>query len=64
MRLNKWIWIFVLASFTLSSCGMLRNMFRRKSGCPSNGKNIGAERIASGDPKAIQSAKRAKKFKN
>ena len=64
MRLKKFIWMLVLVSFTLGSCGMLSNLFRRKSGCPSNGKNIGAERIASGDPKAIQSAKRAKKFKN
>lgn len=32
-------------------------------GCPSNGKNIGAERLATGDPKAVKAAKKAGKFK-
>ena len=48
----------------LSSCGMLSNMFKRKTGCPSNGKNIGAEKLVSGDPKAEKAAKKAKKFKS
>jgi uncharacterized protein YceK len=48
----------------LSSCGMLSNMFKRKSGCPSNGKNVGAEKLMSGDPKAMKDAKKAKKFKS
>ncbi len=32
-------------------------------GCPTNGKNIGAERLLSGDAKAIKAAKKAKKFR-
>ena len=48
----------------LSSCGMLSNMFKRKTGCPSNGKNVGAEKLMSGDPKAVKDAKKAKKFKS
>ena len=32
--------------------------------CPTNGKNIGAERILSGDKEAIKAAKKAKKFKS
>ena len=48
----------------LSSCGMLNNMFKRKSGCPSNGKNVGAEKLMSGDPEAAKAAKKAKKFKS
>jgi hypothetical protein len=48
----------------LSSCGMLSNMFKRKSGCPSNGKNVGAEKILSGDPKAMKDVKKAKKFRS
>ena len=48
----------------LSSCGMLSNMFKRKTGCPSNGKNVGAEKLMSGDPKAMKDAKKAKKFKS
>jgi hypothetical protein len=48
----------------LSSCGKLSNMFKRKTGCPTNGKNVGAEKILSGDPKATKDAKKAKKFKS
>ena len=48
----------------LSSCGMLSNMFKRKTGCPSNGKNVGAEKVLSGDPKAMKDMKKAKKFKS
>lgn len=32
-------------------------------GCPTNGKNIGAEKLLSGDPASIKAAKKAKKFK-
>ena len=37
-----------------SSCGFINNIFGPKYGCPSNGKNVGAERILSGEkvPKA------------
>ena len=50
----------------LSSCGMLSNIFHKKTktGCPSNGKNVGAEKILSGDPKATKDAKKAKKFRS
>ncbi|MFL5787398.1 MAG: hypothetical protein ACJ748_05055 [Flavisolibacter sp.] len=43
--------IFLLACIvTLSSC----SLFQPKYGCPSNGKNVGAERLLSGEkvPKA------------
>lgn len=41
-----------------SSC----SLFRKKEtyGCPTDGRNIGAERIASGDEKAIKAASKAK----
>lgn len=48
----------------ISSCGMLSNMFKRKTGCPSNGKNVGAEKVLSGDPETMKSMKKAKKFKS
>lgn len=48
----------------LSSCGKLSGLFKRKTGCPSNGKNVGAEKILSGDPKATKDAKKAKKFRS
>jgi len=37
-----------------SSCGLMHNLFGPKYGCPSDGKNVGAERILSGEkvPKA------------
>ena len=44
-----------------SGCFIFRK--KEKYGCPTNGKNIGAERILSGDPEAIKAAKKAKKFK-
>ena len=48
----------------LSSCGKLSNLFKRKTGCPTNGKNVGAEKILSGDPDGTKAAKKAKKFKS
>ena len=56
----------VTLSFTvlLSSCGMLNNMFKRKTGCKTDGKNIGAEKIMSGDPEAMKAVKKSKKFKS
>jgi hypothetical protein len=38
----------------ISSCGWMNNLFGPKYGCPSDGKNVGAERILSGEkvPKA------------
>jgi hypothetical protein len=65
---------FIAVAFSLmmlfSSCKMFGKVFggifpkKEKYGCPSNGKNIGAERILSGDPKAIKDAKKAKKFRS
>lgn len=37
---------------------------RAGKGCPTNGKNIGAERILSGDPKALKAANKAGKFRH
>ena len=34
---------------TGNSCGFMHNLFAKKSGCPSDGKNVGAERILSGE---------------
>jgi hypothetical protein len=48
----------------LSSCSLWNSLFRPKYGCPSNGKNVGAEKIISGDPDAMKSVKKAKKFRS
>jgi len=45
---------------TTTSC----NLFKPKYGCPTNGKNIGAEKLVSGDPAAEKAARKAKKFKS
>jgi hypothetical protein len=47
-----------------SSCNLWHSIFKPKYGCPSNGKNVGAEKIISGDPKAMKDVKKAKKFKS
>jgi hypothetical protein len=41
-----------------SSCKLWNNAFGPKYGCPSNGKNVGAERILAGED-----VPKAKKFK-
>jgi len=48
----------------LPSCSLWNSVFKPKSGCPSNGKNVGAEKIVSGDPEATKSVKKAKKFRS
>lgn len=54
-QITKAALILFLVSFMVSSC----NVFKRtpKEGCPSNGKNVGAEKILSGEK-----TKKAKKF--
>jgi len=56
------ITIFAVISMMVmtTSC----NLFKPKYGCPSNGKNIGAEKLVSGDPDAAKAARKAKKFKS
>lgn len=56
--------IALSVTMLLSSCGMFSNLFKRKTGCPTNGKNVGAEKILSGDPDGNKAAKKAKKFRS
>ena len=48
----------------LSSCSLWNKAFGPKYGCPTNGKNVGAEKLANGDPEAEKAAKKAKKFRD
>lgn len=48
--------LFILS--ILSGCSIFRKSEKR--GCPTNGRNIGAERILSGDQKAIKASNKAK----
>jgi len=43
-------------SITMISC-------RAGKGCPTNGKNIGAEKLINGDMKAMKAARKAGKFR-
>jgi len=56
------IFIPVMCVMLLSACSVFRK--KVKYGCPTDGKNIGAERILSGDKEAIKASKKAKKFAN
>lgn len=60
--MKKPILIITVLSFVVmvTSC----NLFKPKYGCPSNGKNIGAEKLLSGDPASEKAARKAKKFKS
>lgn len=52
--------------FSLGSCQAIKRMFQPKEkavGCQPSGKAVGAEKLASGDPKAEKQAKKAGKFK-
>jgi hypothetical protein len=54
----KKILLAVTVISVLSSCFIFRK--KEKYGCPTDGRNIGAEKIASGDPKAVKAANKAK----
>jgi hypothetical protein len=61
--MKNFISTLVLVCFVMiltSSC----NLFKRGSGCPTNGKNVGAEKLISGDPDAEKAARKAKKFRS
>lgn len=51
----------MFCTLLISGCSIFK---KNKYGCPTNGKNIGAERILSGDKDAIKASRKAKKFKN
>ena len=50
--------LIVTCAFVLSSCSIFRK--NTKYGCPTDGRNVGAEKILSGDPKSLKAAKKAK----
>jgi len=64
MKNLRYILVTTGLVFLLSGCRIWNNLFPTKYGCGTNGKNIGAEKLASGDPKADKQAKKAKKFRS
>ncbi len=50
----KQIIVILVVLITLSSCSLFNSIFgggANKNGCPSNGKNVGAEKLLRGDKK-------------
>ena len=64
MKNLRFVAIVFAATMLLSSCKLWNSIFKPKYGCKTDGKNIGAERILSGDPEGTKAAKKAKKFKS
>jgi hypothetical protein len=62
MKSFRSILVFVVLSLMLSSCGLWNKVFGPKYGCPSNGRNVGAEKLLSGDmsTKEMKKARKAK----
>ncbi len=47
-----------MSAYLISGCSIFRK--NTKYGCPTDGRNVGAEKILSGDPKSIKAASKAK----
>ena len=59
--MKKALLILTCAAFLLSGCFISRIFHKKdKYGCPTDGRNVGAEKLASGDKKAIAAEKKAK----
>lgn len=59
--MKKALLITVCASFLLSGCFISRIFHKKdKYGCPTDGRNIGAEKIVSDDQKSLKKASKAK----
>ncbi len=54
----KKIIIAVTCLYFLSACSLFNKT--EKTGCPSNGRNVGAEKILAGDEKAAKASSKAK----
>jgi len=57
----KKIFSFIVCIMLLSSCSLFRGS--QKTGCGTNGRNVGAEKLLSGDPKYSKELKAARKAK-
>lgn len=59
--MKKALLLLACAAFLMSGC-FITKIFSKKDkvGCPTNGSNVGAEKLASGDKKAIAAEKKAK----
>ena len=59
--MKKRLLLLVCASFMLNGCFISRIFTKKeKYGCPTDGRNVGAEKILAGDEKAIKAEKKAR----
>ncbi len=59
--MKKILLAFLMISFLLSGCFVSRIFSKKdKVGCPTDGRNVGAEKLLGGDAKAEKAAKKAK----
>jgi len=61
MKHSKSILVLTGICIAMASCSLFNHANR--NGCPSNGKNVDAGKLAAGDPKAMKEASKAPKFK-
>jgi hypothetical protein len=54
----KQVLLVAMIAFVVSSCSLFRKNV--KYGCPTDGRNVGAEKLLSGDPKSVKAARKAK----
>ena len=54
----KNVLLIIVCAYLLSACSLFRKNV--KYGCPTDGRNVGAEKLLSGDPKSLKAAKKAK----
>ena len=54
----KYFLTAIVGMYCLSACSVFRKT--EKYGCPGNGRNIGAEKLAAGDEKAMKASAKAK----
>jgi hypothetical protein len=54
----KKVLLIVMSVYLLSGCSLFRR--NTKYGCPTDGRNVGAEKLVSGDPKSVKVARKAK----
>ena len=64
MKNVRFLFVMFGLMMMLSSCKAWNSLFGPKYGCPTNGKNVGAEKLVSGDPEAEKAARKAKKFRS
>lgn len=64
MRLNMKTIMTTVALICFMTMVTSCNLFKPKYGCPSNGKNVDAGKLANGDPEAERAARKAKKFRS